>query len=540
MRDAPTGQATAPGPDTLGMRGRVLLTGATGFLGQGVLERLLADHPHTHIDVLLRPAADASAAERLSELTHRPAFAPWRARVGDTAAEAILAERVRVISGTLADAPRVLAGHPPYDVVVHAAGDVSFRSPLPDAFATNVDGPRALYAAVCGDDTVRRGVPNPPAGTRPHVVHVSTAYVWADRVSIGTETRVPHHLDWRTEARHAERLAAALVQAAEADRAIEATTARRGSHDRRCSPDRARWVRDRLVEAGLNRARERGWTDAYTYSKALGERVAEERCAAVPLTVLRPTIIESALSRPYPGWLDGFKVTDPMIAAYAKGRLPAFPGAPENVLDIVPVDVVVTAVVAAAQRPPTPGRPRYVHVGTSVSNPLRLEDLRRIAQCYFEQAPWTDRDDRAVRPPPFRFVAPTVMRRRLARLSRWTERMRVVAARLPGRAGARARVRLAAAARRLATVREFAALYEPYSCSQTRYDDAALRALDAGREVGERHRDPLDVAVWSWDDYLGTVHLPAVRRLMAETRRGRSAPTVPARDAAQTVTPAAS
>ena len=33
------------------------------------------------------------------------------------------------------------------------------------------------------------------------------------------------------------------------------------------------WLKDALVEAGMSRARERGWNDTYTYTKSLGERM---------------------------------------------------------------------------------------------------------------------------------------------------------------------------------------------------------------------------------------------------------------------------
>jgi hypothetical protein len=89
-------------------------------------------------------------------------------------------------------------------------------------------------------------------------------------------------------------------------------------------------------------------------------------------------------------------------------------------------------------------------------------------------------------------------------------------------------------ARRLASAREFVVLYEPYSCSSTRYDDAGLRALDTARPAAERRREPLDVAAWRWEDYLGGVHLPAVRRLMTEST---TRPTAPAPRAAPTTAP---
>ena len=66
------------------------------------------------------------------------------------------------------------------------------------------------------------------------------------------------------------------------------------------------------------------------------------------LSVVRPAIIESSLRHPFPGWIDGYKVADPLIMAYAKGALPEFPGLPDSVLDVTPVDFVVNAIVTLA------------------------------------------------------------------------------------------------------------------------------------------------------------------------------------------------
>ena len=45
-------------------RSHVLLTGATGFLGQAVLEKLLSSYPTTRLTLLVRPKGSMSGASR--------------------------------------------------------------------------------------------------------------------------------------------------------------------------------------------------------------------------------------------------------------------------------------------------------------------------------------------------------------------------------------------------------------------------------------------------------------------------------------------
>ena len=64
---------------------------------------------------------------------------------------------------------------------------------------------------------------------------------------------------------------------------------------------RDRWVADRMVELGRARAASVGWPDAYAYTKSLGEQALVETRGAVPVNIVRPSIIESSWSEPAPG-----------------------------------------------------------------------------------------------------------------------------------------------------------------------------------------------------------------------------------------------
>ena len=144
---------------------------------------------------------------------------------------------------------------------------------------------------------------------------------------------------------------------------------------------------------GQARAQSLGWPDAYPYTKALGERaLVSEYGRLVPMTIIRPSIIESALAEPRPGWIRGFRMAEPIIVSYARGLLREFPGVPEGVTDVIPVDLVVAAIlVVAGETLVAPAEeyqgPSVYHVASGVRNPFRYGRLVELVQGWFTRAP---------------------------------------------------------------------------------------------------------------------------------------------------------
>ena len=97
---------------------------------------------------------------------------------------------------------------------------------------------------------------------------------------------------------------------------------------------------------------------------------------------MRPSIIESALAEPDPGWIRGFRMADPVIISYAKGLLKQFPGVPEGIIDVIPVDLVVAAILAVAARGPWPN-PTCCTPLPGARNPLRYRQLVDLVQTWF-------------------------------------------------------------------------------------------------------------------------------------------------------------
>ena len=57
----------------------------------------------------------------------------------------------------------------------------------------------------------------------------------------------------------------------------------------------------------MERAQQWGWPNTYTYTKSLGEQLTKKRAAdvGVPVSIVRPAIVESSMSFPFPGWNEG-------------------------------------------------------------------------------------------------------------------------------------------------------------------------------------------------------------------------------------------
>ncbi len=501
---------------------KLLLTGASGFLGKAVLATWLREVPDGGPIVLLLRAADDEAAQaRLEDqvLSSEP-FA------GGLADEALANGRLRALAADLAaddlgglDAA-ALAGT---DVAIHCAASVSFEQPLDDILELNVLGARrlndALREAGCDDA---------------HLLHVSTAYAAGQRTGLvlerpyGSGTSEPWvDLDaeltvareWRRELESQSRLPEQQRRFV-ADAQEELGPAGALHVGQRAEWGRHGWMWGELVERGRQRARALGWSDTYTLSKALAER-ALVQSGRRRLTILRPTIIESALEQPYPGWIEGLKVTDPVLLAYGRGLIPRFPGQPSARIDIVPVDLVAHALVAAAADPPDAG-PRCLTMASGARNPLRIGELAPIITRYFRAHPLPDEDGTPVEVGEWRFSSHANIRRALDR----GEQAIGLGRKLLGRAGLPngddVERSLHKQRRSLERLRRLSEIYGPYTELDCAFDDRETRALAARMDPEDRARLPFDTAAIDWQSYIGDVHLPALRRLVSVPRPARS------------------
>ena len=512
----------------------VLLTGVTGFLGTAILEKLLRSVPGCRVLCLIRPGRSGAPARLATEVLATRAFAPLRDSCGADF-DATVGARALSVAGDLsrdrlglsAADLELVAGA---DVVIHSAAEVAFDSPLDVALSTNLRGPVRLV------ETVRS------TGARPTVVQVSTAYVSGIRRGLvfegspgGLATSGGATLDWRAELAAAETVRARLEAESRSPGRIRrfGGAARRGigaagipTGGAEAERLRVRWVADQLVAHGRVHARELGWSDVYTMSKALAELAVAEVCDGLPLSIVRPTIIESSVAEPVPGWITGLRMAEPIILAYGRGLLPEFPGLPDGVIDIVPVDFVCNVVITAAAAPPSGGVAVY-HVGSGARNPLRFRGLFEHTRDFFRASPLHDSAGAPIAVPEWSFPTGQTEARRLRMVERGFDAATVLLESGPATRRTRAAAeRMEDTRDRVRRARQLAELYAVYTEMDAIFDDAATRALDLSRSAEERSRVAFDVASLDWTEYLQRSHIPAVVEL-ARLRRRAPRPVPP-------------
>ena len=505
---------------------RLLITGATGFLGKVLLTILLRDQPEIErIYLLIRGDRRSSHLRFRRELLDSPALAPVRERLG-ARFDRLMEERVAVVPGDItepdligdgADAPALEA----IDAVIHCAGLVNFEASLEKAIAINTVGVanviefcRARHAAL---------------------VHVSTCYVAG--VADGQRYEDDLAIDWCPNGRRNFNLqreirdARAAIDRTEAEshdhaRQGELSTASDedrggasgGEHrDRAIESRRKQWLEERLKQVGRERALSWGWPNTYSYTKSLGEQLVLAARDKIAATIVRPSVIESALCDPLPGWNQGVNTSAPLT--YLAGRGYRFyPAKGELVLDVIPVDLAAHAIVPVLAALLLKRHQPIYQLCTSDVNPL---PMRRLV----ELTALGNRREHRLHGGPMGKLAPhleavvvshntyeLVSERIPAMLKQTASLARSVL----GDGSSRARKfeqqvdRICEGAQ---LARSLVEVYRPYIQDLVYiFHGSNIRKLYASLAPGDADRHPYHPEGIDWSDYWINIHLPGLRR----------------------------
>jgi fatty acyl-CoA reductase len=480
---------------------RVLLTGATGFLAKVVLEKLIRTVPDLDGVILLIRGGEAGDARArfLRQIAASSIFDPLRAERGAWL-ERFFAERVECVTGEVTEprfgldpqAFQALAART--GLVINAAASVNFREPLDQALAINTLSRHPMTAGARA-----AGAP---------LVQVSTCYVNGYRQG-----------DMREEVVHPAGRAA-IRRGADGHYEVEALAEgllRKIERVRARVQDAGR-LEQALTALGIREANRHGWNDTYTFTKWMGEQLAMRAMHGRSLTILRPSIIESTLRAPAPGWLEGVKVADAVILAYARGRTSFFPARPAGIIDVIPADLVANAILlAAAEALVAPVGHRIYQCCSGSSNPILVGDLIRLLQLEAKRN-WQQYDKLFHKEPKqdFRVVGKIRFRLAMAGVAlgalAWSGLRRLAGQ--PGQTPAMEKLR---------TTRLLAITFSFYAQPRYRFHNARLLALARRFGLRERELYPVDAALIDWEDYLCRVHMAGLNRYALKRKEARAA-----------------
>lgn len=499
---------------------RIAVTGATGFLGTALTERLLRSVPECEIALLIRPGRRGAPDRVRREILRNNCFDRLRRELGDRF-DATVAERLKVMAGDVgvdglgldADGEALLRS---CQVVIHSAATVSFDSPLDGAVEINLLGPTRVAETLLRLHEGHAG--------KPHLIAVSTAYVAGSRRGRAPEATLPDtpwstEMEWRPEVEAARR-ARADADAQSRDPKMLARFEREARRElgaagspllsARAERFREEWIRDRMVDLGKARAQGLGWPDAYAYTKSLGERALLQTHRDLPLTIVRPSIIESALAEPVPGWIRGFRMADPVIISYAKGLLKEFPGVPEGIIDVIPVDLVVSAIIAVAARGPLEA-PDVIHSASGARNPLRYRQLVELVRDWFIEHPLADNRDQPITVPDWSFPGRRRVQRQLDRASKAIDYAERGLQSLPLRGRqAELSARLEERKEEVSRALSYVELYGAYTETEAIFAVDRLLELHESMPPEDQREFGLDPAVIEWPHFCHEVYLPSV------------------------------
>ena len=378
----------------------VFLIGSTGFLGKVTLSMLLHSFPNVgRVYVTVRARSQEESEVRFwNSVITAPPFDPLRERYG-SAFEGFIRDKVAVLGGDIGDvdlgyseeeAQRVADD---IDVIINSAGNVTFNPTLESALRTNVVGTQNVIAFA-------------KRMKRPALIHVSTCFVagnrsgpvWENEPVVGSFPR-KHELpgvefDAEQEIKDCAKLAERAREEARDAMMLanfrELARKRLNEENRDADdPDamglavareRKVWIRTRLTDLGVERSAFWGWPNIYTYTKSLGEQlVAAEK--GIVRSIVRPSIVESALAYPFPGWNEGFTTTAPIIFLVLKGQT-QIPSNEKLILDITPVDQVASVMLAVAAQACVEEPPLVHQAATGDSNPNRMDRIIGLVGLY--------------------------------------------------------------------------------------------------------------------------------------------------------------
>lgn len=480
------------------LRGKqVLITGTTGFLGKVLLEKLMRTVPDIGgIHLLIRAnRKHRTARDRfVNEIASSSVFESLKLGDGE-AFDRFIDNKVTCVTGEITQpffgqtrsqfdalAERI-------DVVINSAASVNFREELDKALTINTLCLRNLveFAKASGD------IP---------VLQVSTCYVngfnrgnMHEEVVRPASGKVARHADGYFEV---DELVNVLL-----DKIADVRSRYHGSQ-----------LKDKLIELGMRESNAYGWNDTYTFTKWIGEQLLMKGLRGSALTILRPSIIESTLQEPSPGWIEGIKVADAIIMGYARGKVLVFPGKRSGVIDVIPADLVSNSIiVAVAEQLVEPVGLRIYQCCSGSRNPIQLGEFIDYLMAESREN-FAAYDRLFLRQPTKPFIA--LDKRLFEAVSSGIRLPMGLLDKGLKKLGQGYDLKVLA---KLDTTLKLAKIFSFYTSPDYIFHNDKLVELSARLNETDQGLFPVDSAIIDWEHYLRKVHLAGLNRYALQERK---------------------
>jgi alcohol-forming fatty acyl-CoA reductase len=229
----------------------IFITGASGFIGKALMEKLLRSCPEIKtIYALMRPKKGKNIEQRLTEILQNPVFDVIRIKDPNFHLKIVpvTGDVAELKLGMSAEDTMRLKG---VSIIFHSAASVRFDDSLKYAVLMNTRGTRELMEFATGLTNLKS------------LVHVSTTYsnVYTHTLE---EELYPPVADWKKTIEICEKL----------------------------DEDQVQIVVNHYINFMPN---------TYVFSKNLAEHVTNEYKHKLPVTLFRPSVVVSAMKEPLPG-----------------------------------------------------------------------------------------------------------------------------------------------------------------------------------------------------------------------------------------------
>ncbi|RIA05166.1 hypothetical protein BRARA_K00545, partial [Brassica rapa] len=262
----------------------------------------------------------------------------------------------------------------------------------------------------------------------------------------------------------------------------------------------------KLKELGYERAQSYGWEKAYTFTKAMGESIIYSKRGDMPVVIIRPSCIESSYKEPFPGWLQGIRMTAPLILGNGKDQIPDLLGDYQSSCDVIPVDMVANAIISVMAKHSCGNVPEvkvYNITSTSHAHPLRMGEIMDFSYQHLCDSPLTETTTKVLERMKFHSSLEEFTSS-VSKAIRKQER-----AMKNGEEEAESHTTLSMKGKKkLKYFVSLAKTYQPYMFFQARFDETNTRSLRHELSMEERQMFDFDGSCIDWEHYFINIHLP--------------------------------